>query len=716
MSTDDTTPTLDDRIRSLVAAAVAAAPDAPDVDVASAREVALVGASAAPSSRRALVGVAVVVAVIAGLGVAVTNGSTPVASPGTDAIAEPSWVTAVDPTVETVAPIQKWPNDVAVIVASERGIERVAAPNGMPEVTRVYSAAPVSRAFELSDGSYVFHTIDGLVQRMSLGSAPDGTGQVEILAKGVVTLDDAQLDPISGALTVVFRTGSRTIGVDFSLLTVLRPPAEPTVIELSGGWAVDYGRFDLIEGDTVASGWVDDTLQRGIAAFDASGTPVDRFDIFFRRGEGGPRDVVGDITGQTGVLSDSLFELVDSALPSMELLDMANRSGDLDFQGTTVAIDRPDGPDTVVDLRYRSMFEVPITDGVTTVSQRTYGVARSDVRLWSSCMAVSSPTADGVEVSTVAPPVPLPPAGSNEWETIEVSGRPATLATSTTGQLVVELSPPHWCGLAWLSTDTMQADAFIDWLAGIQVVERIPDGVSPMVLAGARGVSLVVDGRTQVVTTDAASRAVILGTGDVVYQRADGLVFRWERDTGVVEELWAAVSWVAAPQIHDTYRGQLVFTVADILFVDGIPLVVDLGVEPTLRLSVSDDGVVVGTGVLTALTDGTALPDWIDEAVDGGGLWAMDGGVESARCCVALYSNQGSTVAERGGAVRWTSNPPFGVEVFGIDLHDRWLAWQFLVADPDTPAAWRSPGSRVVDLDTGEVTAFTGNSWISFAD
>ena len=99
MSTDDTTPTLDDRIRSLVAAAVAAAPDAPDVDVASAREVALVGNSAAPSSRRALVGVAVVVAVIAGLGVAVTNGSTPVASPGTDAIAEPSWVTAVDPTV-----------------------------------------------------------------------------------------------------------------------------------------------------------------------------------------------------------------------------------------------------------------------------------------------------------------------------------------------------------------------------------------------------------------------------------------------------------------------------------------------------------------------------------------------------------------------------------------------------------------------------------------
>ena len=85
MSTDDTTPTLDDRIRSLVDAAVAGAPEAPDVDVASARDVALVGASTAPSSRRALVGVAVVVAVIAGLGVAVTNGSTPVADDATRA-------------------------------------------------------------------------------------------------------------------------------------------------------------------------------------------------------------------------------------------------------------------------------------------------------------------------------------------------------------------------------------------------------------------------------------------------------------------------------------------------------------------------------------------------------------------------------------------------------------------------------------------------------
>lgn len=723
MSADDDDITLDDRIRALVAAAVADAPEAPEVDVVGARDVTLVGSAATPSSRRALVGVAAVVAVIAGLWVVVTTGSTPVAddaTEGTEAIGDPSWVTAVEPTEVSNVDAEMWPDDVAVIVASRRGIERVTAPNGIPEVTRVYSAGPVSRAFELSDGSYVFHTTDGLVQRLLPGSAPDETGQVEILAKGVVTLDDAQLDPTSGALTVVFRTGSRTTGVDFSLLTVMRPPAEPLVIELSGGWAVDYGRFDLIEGDTVASGWVDDTLQRGIAAFDASGAPVDRFDIFFGRGEGGPRDVVGDITGQTGVLSDSVFDVVGSVLQSMELLDMSNRSGDLDLQGATVAIDRPAGPDTIVDLRYRSTFEVPIADGVTTVSQRTFGVPRTEVDTWSTCMSVHGPSngnelADGVVISTMAPPVPLPPARSDAWSTIEVAGRSATLATATSGQLVVELSPPHWCGLAWLSTDRLDVDEFVEWLAGVQVTERIPEGLPPMVLAGARGVSLIADGRTQVVTTEPASRAVILGTGDVVYQRSDGLVFTWRHDTGVVEEMWAAVSWVAAPRIHDTFGGRLVFSVADRLYVDGTSVTLDLGVEPTGRLSVSDDGLVLGSGVRTTITADGAIPDWIGEASTDDVLWAIDGGVEASRCCVVLYSG-GTTVVDRAGVAQWTSNLPFGVSVSGIDVRGNWLAWQFVVADAETPAAWRAPGARVIDLDTGLVTAFSGVGWVSFAD
>lgn len=748
MNADDTT--LDDRIRALVAAAVAGAPEAPDVDVSSARDIALVGASAAPSSRRALVGVAVVVAVIAGLWAVVANGTAPVAdgvTEGTEAIGDPSWVTAVEPTELSNGDTGKWPDDIAVVVASERGIERVAAPNWVPEVTRVYSAGPVTRAFELSDGSYVFHTPDGLVQRLapyrpvsgsagtSLAVTPDGDTEyvpdtVDIIAKGVAALDDAQLDG-DGNLDLVYRSENAdladTAGTT-QFLTLWLPPAEPVVMPLYGGWAVDYGRFDIVEGDTVASGWVDDTLQRGIAAFDASGAPVDRFDVFFGRGEGGPRDVVGDITGRTGVLSDSVFDVIGTVLESMELLEMSNRSGDLDLQGATVAIDRPDGPDTVVDLRYRSTFEIPIADGVTTVSQRTFagnapavvdfGEAFVGNRL-AGCMFIDPESLAPVESFRRSVRLGVPPTSySDDVATVEardVSGRPATLTTFLWGGVTVELAPPHWCGSVWLTVDAAHSAPLLEWLATVQIEEVIPSGMPTMVLAGRRGVSIITTAGTTAVTTTRAQRAVMLDNGDVAYQAA-GVVYRWRHDTGEVDEMWGAVDFIAPPVLHDTYNGRVVYTVRDRLYVDGATaasgIPVELGGDG--RLSVSADGLVLGGLRPTTLSAAIALPDWIAEAAMG--MWAISGGADSS-CCVAYYSLDDLVVTDRSGVPVWGPHGMVSMALPGLDVHDRWVAWSLF-----TPVSYESwdPSADdsiiVVDTVTGAKVSFSGMSWVSFAD
>ena len=719
MNADHTDDVLDDRIRALLADAVATAPDAPQVDVRGARDVRLVTVSTpARGSYGALIGVAAVVAMIVGLWVVMSDGGSPAATPGTDAIVNPPDSTAVDPTYLSEPSLQTWPTDVAVVVASDRGVERVAAPNGTPEITRIYSERPVSRAFELSDGSLVLHTLDGLILREYPEASDSAGGSPAMIAKDVVALDDAQLDA-DGNLDLVYRTGATGSG-STTPLTVWRPPAEPLVIELPGGWAVDYGRFDLLDDDIVASGWVDDTLQRGIAAFDATGMPVDEYDVFFGRAELGTRDVVGDVLGQLGVLSGSTFDVNSADLRPVDLPELAVRGGDLDLQGATLAIDRPTGADQVVDLQTRELFDVPIADGVTTVSQRDFGdptdsgyvVENLDLGAIADCMGFDVEAVDVSMSSEAAPPDPV--ASSP----IEVDGRPAVLLEYSSGLLAAELAPPHWCGLAWLGTTTLGRDQFVDLLSGVKVTERIPAGLPPMVLAGGRGVAYIVDRRVQAVTTEPSTRAVVLGDGDVVYQRADGLTFRWDLLTGAVEEMWAAVSWVAAPVIHDTYRGQLVFSVADRLYVDGTPLSVDLGVEPTGRLSVSRDGLVVGPNVRTILTtDGTAMPDWIDEVDDGSVLWSVDGSSGDYGCCVAVHTGGAVTVTDpTGGSVQWARRVPEYATVSGLDVHSRWVALQVYVPEADTPAAWGERRVWLVHTDFNSGVSFHGMTWVSFAD
>ena len=146
---------LDRRIRDLVGRAVADAPPAPELPT-------YLAAGASPRASRdgqrarwwaggaALAAAATIVAVV------VTGGDgTRRITPHTDptATAAPTPQTSAPSTPSTDPPAAVvWPAGIVVIVASERGVERVSAEDGTPVVRQVGEPGPVGLAFETATG------------------------------------------------------------------------------------------------------------------------------------------------------------------------------------------------------------------------------------------------------------------------------------------------------------------------------------------------------------------------------------------------------------------------------------------------------------------------------------------------------------------------------------------------------------------------------------
>lgn len=148
---------LDEKIRSLVASAVA---DAPAPRPLPARDDSLVRLLKKSPSRRGLV--------LAGLGVAASLIAVALVWSGNDdehrlvpATTLPAPSTSLPTTSESPIPTDGWPADVAVIIASDRGIERVTGENGEPVVTRLEEPLVGSVAFEAADGTVLTDNAEG---------------------------------------------------------------------------------------------------------------------------------------------------------------------------------------------------------------------------------------------------------------------------------------------------------------------------------------------------------------------------------------------------------------------------------------------------------------------------------------------------------------------------------------------------------------------------
>jgi hypothetical protein len=306
------------------------------------------------------------------------------------------------------------------------------------------------------------------------------------------------------------------------------------------------------------------------------------------------------------------------------------------------------------------------------------------------------------------------------FEQITVDGRPAVLQ-SWGGGLSVVLGAPYWCSSLSFTlmppADGSPIDraAFMEWLATIDVVEQLPEGMRPVVLAGPSGVAVVGQQGTTTVTTKPAFRAVLLADGDVVWQELGSdpstggyrpeLTHLWNAVTGADTELWAAVDWVATPMLHDALPdGRIAFSVGDTLLIQD-PLgqasqSVPLGMTPSGRLSVNlRDQLVAGEGLYMTidqaeLSAAPATPDfWRCTSAC---AFEMDGGTAALASAVDLR------VVDRATGETLFGMPWGDSVITDVDIRGNWLSYYA------EPLGDSDPTVRVMDYTTGVGFAFQG--------
>jgi hypothetical protein len=101
----------------------------------------------------------------------------------------------------TLAP---WPSDVAVVVASERGIERVTSRDDSPLVTTIGSTGPIVRAFEVADGSFVVDSATTSADAPDIARIGRDGSSITVTATAL----DATLHDVDPDGTVLLTTGS----------------------------------------------------------------------------------------------------------------------------------------------------------------------------------------------------------------------------------------------------------------------------------------------------------------------------------------------------------------------------------------------------------------------------------------------------------------------------------------------------------------------------
>ena len=335
---------LDIKIRSLVAKAVADTP-APRPLPTAMEEAVL---SPVPAGRRRGF-------VLAGLGVAA---SLVVVSLVWSARFDTQRVipaTSLAPETTSTTPVAAgWPVEIAVIVASERGVERVSAEGGEPVVTRVsgptgMGGSPV-KAYELGDGSLVVNYCCQEIGAPHIWRIqPDGTGIGIDEAGGAlqdVSSDGAVLY-VEGRFLVVSKGGVRTVVSTFAADAAVEPD------------------FNL------QSDWVFGTWDRRAADLPAV--------IVFRDGK--PKEagaVVGSVATATGDgleearLNDNGELWVTDGVGRVEILTVvSDEVVSLDMTWPFALVSYMDRPALLIDAITGARYEVPIANGVATLSMRS---------------------------------------------------------------------------------------------------------------------------------------------------------------------------------------------------------------------------------------------------------------------------------------------------------------------------------------------------------
>jgi hypothetical protein len=361
MSTDD----LDRRIRALVREAVTDAPPAPDLPTA------MRVVTPSPARRGMMwAGIGVAAAVIA-VAVLVWTGRSE----------HPRIVGAsTTSSADTVTP---WPDSVAVIVASDRGVERVTSEHGNAVITRLVDG-PVDRAFELDDGTLVYQRHDGdIVHR-----AADGTETALVTGPGV-GLQDADLS--HGQLRLVYRSATTDPGSSFQLNAWFQPN-EPLPILPPGGFGVGYDRFSIVDDHFIVAATTDDTGQHSAVGFAVGETdaPTPTFDQ--------PYQLAGDGQGTVGVL-DGSGSFTTTGVGAGVIADLGDATdiADLDLRSHWVAVQRQDGRATLFDLRMAQEYSVPVRAAAVTVSRTAPKPTLPTAPGWPSDVALVVASDRGVE-------------------------------------------------------------------------------------------------------------------------------------------------------------------------------------------------------------------------------------------------------------------------------------------------------------------------------
>lgn len=354
---------LDARIRALVADAVAETPPAPpmpslDSPMAPVVQLRRTGRSWGT------------VAAATGVAAAAVLGAVLVWSPDDD----PQRVTAATSTVVTITSTtgdtafqQLWPVDLAVIIASDRGIERVVAEDGQAAVTRLDDPLLGDVAFQIESGSIISQ--DGLIDVGLRGdrlirTRGDDAGQIATDGTAVIAIDASGVEQV--------------VGSSFLRIT--------------------HG-LDIYVGETSSDDGANWTPY--LATTDGTQQP----EFWAELGVAGPHSSAGDPprlfsvspSGSTiGWVHSDLFVLDDGR--SFPIPD-GSKVWEVDLTDNFVALTRAEGPGSIIDLRTGATYDAPAA-GRLTISLAPVGTTTTSTTTTSPTTTTPVVTPEPVEVSS----------------------------------------------------------------------------------------------------------------------------------------------------------------------------------------------------------------------------------------------------------------------------------------------------------------------------
>jgi hypothetical protein len=386
-------------------------------------------------------------------------------------------------------PGDPWPAKVAVIVASDRGVERVAAENGQATVTRLIDGVAVLRAFEMNDGLLIFQRKSGdIMYRRTNGDQ----GSLVKWDKGL-TLQDADYlrgDPQKLRLVYTTENPPDPNAATFDL-NLWFQPASPASVPPVGYWMSPVDRFTLRGDADVVAMMQDDTGNLYPGAYQIAGH--DGVDSF----ADGAIHLVGDGSNSIGkVMTDGTFTVTGASSGLKVVLADPTTIDDLDLRSVSLAVHHSDGSSMLVDLASGVVYPVPVADGAVTVSRRdpngVYPVPTTMPRppdttpLAGTTVPSTVPSTTAARPTTMTP-VPVAAAGSDGvWvygpgDAVQWTAEPMAFALlAPDGSMIMQRARGGQSGSVWTPNATLplrQAspgapleDLFSKWGPGASVV------------------------------------------------------------------------------------------------------------------------------------------------------------------------------------------------------------------------------------------------------